>query len=86
MPRDRVTEYIDPANHEYDDPTLDSLAFMRAVQRDQRLPVSIRLEAADKLAPYEHPKPKPISQREQRERDSAAKFAAQVRAAISKVQ
>jgi hypothetical protein len=27
---------------------------------DQRLPVSIRLDAASKLADYEHPKPKPI--------------------------
>jgi hypothetical protein len=58
----QLTEYISPDGHEYDNQSLDSLEFMRAVQRDQRLPVSIRLEAAAKIAPYEAPIPKPVPQ------------------------
>jgi hypothetical protein len=60
-----LTEYIDPDGHDYNNPTHDSLSFMRAVMHDTRLPVQIRLEAANKIAPYEHPMPKPIPAPEQ---------------------
>jgi hypothetical protein len=60
----QLTEYIEPDGHAYDNPTLDSLDFMKAVMHDQRLPTSIRLDAASKLAPYEHPIPKPVQKRD----------------------
>jgi hypothetical protein len=43
----------DEPDHAYNDPTLDSVGFMRAVMHDRGLPVPVRLEAAFKLAPYE---------------------------------
>jgi hypothetical protein len=60
----RVNEYIDPDGHAYDNPALDSLEFMRAMMHDTRLPMAVRLEAAAKIAPYEHPVPKPIPERD----------------------
>jgi hypothetical protein len=62
-----VTEYIpgqsDPAR-EWNNPTLDTLQFMEAVMHDTRLPIAVRLDAADKLARYRYPMPKPISARD----------------------
>jgi hypothetical protein len=56
----KVNEFIPPDGHEYDKPNHNSLSFLRAVMHDTRLPVQVRLEAANKLAPYEYPVPKPI--------------------------
>jgi hypothetical protein len=56
----QCNQYVPPDNHEYNNPGHDSLSFMRAVMNDHTLPVPIRLEAANKLAPFEHPRPTPI--------------------------
>ena len=45
--------YPSNVEHEYDNPALDSVSFMRAVMHDRDLPVDLRLDAAFKLAPYE---------------------------------
>jgi hypothetical protein len=47
---------IELIEYEYDRPNIDSLEFMRAVMRSHRLPVPMRLDAASKLAVYEHPR------------------------------
>jgi hypothetical protein len=42
--------------HEYNDPDLSPKEFLLAIMRDQRLPVPTRMEAAAKVAVYEHPR------------------------------
>lgn len=41
--------------HAYDNPTISPIQFMLAVMRDTTLPLSIRLDAAAKVAPFTHP-------------------------------
>jgi len=53
----------DPAPHAYDAPNLTPVQFMLAVMRDTTLPLSIRLDAASKVAPFTHPRPRPFESR-----------------------
>jgi hypothetical protein len=43
-------------DHPYDDPNLDSLEFLSAVRRSTTVPLSLRIEAAMALIPYESPR------------------------------
>ena len=61
-PRGPLMAYPANADHAYDNPTLDSLGFLRAVMHDHSLDVSVRLEAAFRLAPYECAPPRPVPQ------------------------
>jgi hypothetical protein len=42
--------------HEYDNPELSPKQFLLAVMRDHRLPISVRMDAAAKVAVFEHPR------------------------------
>lgn len=55
-------EVLGPDEHEYNDPDLSSLEFLRAVQRDQKLPMSVRIDAAKAAAVYEHPRLAQVNQ------------------------
>ena len=48
--------------HEYDDPQLSPKEFLLAVMRDKRLPVAARVDAAAKVAVYEHPRLQQVNQ------------------------
>jgi hypothetical protein len=42
--------------HAYDNPELSPKEFLLAVMRDNRLPIAARMDAAAKVAVYEHPR------------------------------
>ena len=49
-------EILGPDPKPYDDPSLSSKDFLRAVYTCSRLPMSTRIEAAKAAAAYEHPR------------------------------
>jgi hypothetical protein len=53
MPKPVEGEILGPP-HKYDDTELSPKEFLLAVMRDTRLPISVRMEAAAKVAVYEH--------------------------------
>jgi hypothetical protein len=53
MPRYEPETFGLEEPHAYNDKNLVSIEFMRAVMHDDRVPIKTRLEAAEKLAPYE---------------------------------
>lgn len=56
-------EIIGPEqDHEYNDPELNSLDFLRAIQRDRKVPLQTRIDAAKAAAVYEHPRLAQINQ------------------------
>ena len=44
-------------SHEYDNPHLNDLEFLRAVRNDKSVPLHLRMKAAQASAPYEHAQP-----------------------------
>jgi hypothetical protein len=48
--------------HKYDNPELSPREFLIAVMHDERLPISVRLDAAAKVAVYEHPRLAQVTQ------------------------
>lgn len=54
-------EILEP-EREYDKPDLTSLEFLKAVQRDRKLPMSVRIDAAKAAAVYEHPRLAQVNQ------------------------
>lgn len=47
---------VSGSDHAYNDPDLSPKEMLLAIMRDQRLPLPIRMEAATKVAVYEHPR------------------------------
>jgi hypothetical protein len=41
-------------DHDYNDPNISPKDFMLAVMRDPSVPLSLRMDAANNVAPYEH--------------------------------
>lgn len=57
MHKDDEPEIIPPdTEHAYNNENLSPKEFLLAVMRDQRLPLPARMEAASKVAVYEHPR------------------------------
>jgi hypothetical protein len=54
MPNPVDGEVLGPDSHSYDNPELSPKEFLLAVMRDNRLPISVRMDAAAKVAVYEH--------------------------------
>jgi hypothetical protein len=54
-------EVLDP-EHDYNNETLSAKDFMLAVMRDTRLPIVTRLDAASRVAVYEHPRLAQVNQ------------------------
>jgi hypothetical protein len=48
--------------HEYDDSELTPKDFLLAVMRDRRVPLAARMDAAAKVAVYEHPRLAQVNQ------------------------
>jgi hypothetical protein len=61
MPKEVDGEILGP-EHEYDSPDLRPKEFLLAIMRDKRLPISVRMDAASKVAVYEHPRLAQVSQ------------------------
>lgn len=61
MPKPIDGEILGPP-HAYDDPDLSPKDFLLAVVHDSRLPVSVRIDAAAKVAVFEHPRLAQVSQ------------------------
>ena len=55
-------QILAPDEHAYDDPELSPKDFLLAVMHDKRLPMSVRTDAAAKVAVFEHPRLAQVSQ------------------------
>jgi|SRR5262245_229426 len=63
MPKPPVEgEILEPRKHAYDDADLSAKEFLEAIYRDTTLPISVRMEAATKVAVYTHPRLQQVSQ------------------------
>ena len=57
MSKSHAPEILPPEpDHEYDNPEISTKEFLLAIMRDRRLPLAARMEAATKVAVYEHPR------------------------------
>jgi hypothetical protein len=61
MPKTLDGEVL-PPEHEYDNPNLSPKDFLLAVMRDKKVPLSGRMDAASKVAVFEHPRLAQVSQ------------------------
>jgi hypothetical protein len=57
--RDMVVQGED---HAFDRPDITAKEFLNAIMRDRTLPISVRMEAAAKVAVYEHPRLAQVNQ------------------------
>jgi len=56
-------EVLGPGDqHAYDDDNLDPKEFLTAIYKDKKLPISVRMEAATKVAVYMHPRLQQVNQ------------------------
>jgi hypothetical protein len=66
MPNDKPLEgeVLRPEDppHEYNAPGLSPKEFLLAIMRDQRIPLNARMEAANKVAVFEHPRLAQVNQ------------------------
>ena len=63
MPKDNEPEIIPPEpTRAYNDKTLEPRDFLLAIMRDEHLPVSIRMDAAAKVAVYIHARLQQVTQ------------------------
>lgn len=62
MDKPKDGEVLGPDSHAYDNLDLSPKEFLLAVMRDNRLPISVRMDAAAKVAVYEHPRLQQVNQ------------------------
>jgi hypothetical protein len=48
--------------HAYDAPEISPKEFLLAIMRDKKVPLTVRMDAASKVAVYEHPRLQQVSQ------------------------
>jgi|SRR5215469_142811 len=62
MPDKPIDGEVLGPEHEYDNDGLSPKDFLLAIMRDKRVPLSARMEAATKVAVYEHPRLAQVNQ------------------------
>lgn len=62
MPENPLSGEILEPDHSYDDDELSPKDFLLAVMRDKRVPLAVRMDAAAKVAVFEHPRLAQVSQ------------------------
>lgn len=61
-PENIVGEGFGPEEHSYDSDGITPKDFLLAIMRDKRVPLSVRMVAAEKVAVFEHPRLAQVSQ------------------------
>jgi hypothetical protein len=61
MPKPVDGEVLGPP-HEYDNPELSPKQFLLSIMRSSHLPLSVRMDAASKVAVFEHPRLAQVNQ------------------------
>jgi hypothetical protein len=62
LPKLLEGEVLGPEEHTYNDQTLSPKQFLEAVYKNPRLPMSVRIDAAKGMLPYEYPRLQQVSQ------------------------